>query len=132
MEKFNQLTPAEEERLAWLIEECSEVIKACTKIQRHGYYSYDPSNIHHLGNRADLETEIQDVLNQSEISTAIFEETADGFLEGVKDDLELLKGTYEELMEVAEDEGHKEIANYAQDQILDLAKSIWMLTATLS
>ena len=26
----------------------------------------------------------------------------------------------------------KVIANYAQDQILDIAKSIWMLTATLS
>ena len=76
--------------------------------------------------------EIQDVLNNSEISTAIFEEDADGFLTGVKDDLELLKGTYEELMEVAEDEGHKEIANYAQDQILDIAKSIWMLNSTLS
>jgi starvation-inducible DNA-binding protein len=76
--------------------------------------------------------EIQDVLNQSEISTAIFEEDADGFLEGVKDDLELLKGTYEDLMAVAEVEGHEEIANYAQDQILDLAKSIWMLNATLS
>ena len=44
--------------------------------------------------------EIQDVLNQSEISTAIFEEDSDGFLEGVKSDLELLKGTYEELMAV--------------------------------
>lgn len=76
--------------------------------------------------------EIQDVLNQSEISTGIFEEDADGFLEGVKDDLELLKGTYEELMVIAEDEGHKEIANYAQDQILDISKSIWMLSSTLA
>ena len=76
--------------------------------------------------------EIQDVLNQSEIGTGIFEETADGFLEGVRDDLELLKGTYEELMAIAESEGHKEIANYAQDQILDLAKSLWMLNSTLS
>jgi starvation-inducible DNA-binding protein len=32
--------------------------------------------------------EIQDVLNQSEIGTGIFEEDADGFLHGVKDDLE--------------------------------------------
>ena len=76
--------------------------------------------------------EIQDVLNQSEIGTGIFEEDADGFLYGVKDDLEHLKGTYEGLMAVAEKEGHEEIANYAQDQILDLAKSIWMLSATLS
>ena len=76
--------------------------------------------------------EIQDVLNQSEISTAIFEEDSDGFLEGVKSDLELLKGTYEELMAVAEVEGHEEIANYSQDRILALAKFIWMLDATLS
>lgn len=75
--------------------------------------------------------EIQDVLNNSEIGTGIFEEDADGFLYGVKDDLELLKGTYEGLMAVAEKEGHEEIANYAQDQVLDLAKSIWMLKATL-
>lgn len=76
--------------------------------------------------------EIQDVLNQSEIGTGIFEEDSDGFLHGVKDDLELLKGTYEQLMAVAEKNGHEEIANYAQEQILDLAKSIWMLNATLS
>lgn len=63
MNKFNQLTPAQEERLAWLVEECSEVIKACTKIQRHGYFSYDPTDSNHLGNKVDLETEIQDVLN---------------------------------------------------------------------
>ena len=76
--------------------------------------------------------EIQDVLNQSEISTAIFEEDSDGFLEGVKSDLELLKGTYEELMAVAEVEGHEEIANSSQDRILALAKFIWMIDATLS
>jgi DNA-binding ferritin-like protein len=34
-------------------------------------------------------------------------------------------------MTVAEKEGHEEIANYAQEQILDLAKSIWMLNSTL-
>ena len=76
--------------------------------------------------------EIQDVLNNSEIGTGIFEEDADGFLHGVKDDLEQLKGTYEGLMAVAEKEGHEEIANYAQDRILALAKQIWMLNATLS
>ena len=76
--------------------------------------------------------EIQDVLNQSQVPTGIFEEDADGFLHGVRDDLETLKGSYEELMAVAELEGHEEIANYAQDQILDIAKSIWMLNATLS
>lgn len=63
MDKFNQLSSAQEERLVYLIEECSEVIKASTKILRHGYYSYDPTNKDHLGNKVDLETEIQDVLN---------------------------------------------------------------------
>jgi DNA-binding ferritin-like protein len=76
--------------------------------------------------------EIQDVLNQSEIGTGIFEEDSDGFLHGVKDDLELLKGSYEALMAVSEREGHEEIANYAQERILALAKFIWMFDATLS
>lgn len=76
--------------------------------------------------------EIQDVLNQSEIGTGIFEEDSDGFLHGVKDDLEILKGSYEALMAISEREGHEEIANYAQDRILALAKQIWMLNATLS
>jgi DNA-binding ferritin-like protein len=75
--------------------------------------------------------EIQDVLNQSEIGTGIFEEDADGFLHGVKDDLESLKGSYESLMTVAEKDGHEEIANYAQERILQLAKFIWMLNSTL-
>jgi DNA-binding ferritin-like protein len=34
-------------------------------------------------------------------------------------------------MEIAEGEGHQEIANYAQEQVLDIAKSIWMLDSTL-
>jgi hypothetical protein len=53
-ENFNKLTPAETERLAWLIEECGEVVKAGSKILRHGYYSYDPSDPDHKGNRDDL------------------------------------------------------------------------------
>lgn len=39
---FNQLTPAQAERLALLAEECAEVIQAITKIQRHGYGSRHP------------------------------------------------------------------------------------------
>jgi DNA-binding ferritin-like protein len=49
----------------------------------------------------------------------------------VRTDLELLKECFEELMAVADSEGHLEISNYAQDQILDIAKSIWMISATL-
>jgi len=53
-EHFNQLTPAESERLALLIEECSEVQKTATKILRHGYENgWNGSN-----NRKDLTTEL--------------------------------------------------------------------------
>lgn len=57
--------------------------------------------------------------------------TADELLSDVRNDLEQLKGSYEELMSVADSDGHLEISNYAQDQILDIAKSIWMINSTL-
>lgn len=62
MKPFNKLTPAEAERLAWLIEECSEVQKAATKILRHGYEGKDPTNPDHLGNRHDLTDELADLI----------------------------------------------------------------------
>lgn len=43
MQHFNQLTPAEAERLAILIEECGETIQAASKVLRHGWESYDPT-----------------------------------------------------------------------------------------
>lgn len=54
----NNLTFAEEERLALLIEECSEVIQAATKILRHGYYSYNPFDKNRKTNKSELEKEI--------------------------------------------------------------------------
>lgn len=42
-EHFNRLTPAEHERLAYLMEECGEVIQAIGKIMRHGWESRDPT-----------------------------------------------------------------------------------------
>lgn len=42
MEHFNQLTPAQAERLAILAEECGEVVQVVGKILRHGYRSYHP------------------------------------------------------------------------------------------
>ena len=74
---------------------------------------------------------IAEILMCSEITDADVVGTADELLATVRDDLDHLRGCYEELMAVAEDEGHREIANYAQDQILDIAKSIWMLDSTL-
>jgi len=46
-------------------------------------------------------------------------------------DVEHLRDCYAELIEIAEEEEHDEIANYAQDRILALNKHAWMLKATL-
>lgn len=59
---FNNLTAAEAERLAHLIEELAEAQQAACKVLRHGYASYDPTDPTHLGNRRDLENELSDVL----------------------------------------------------------------------
>jgi DNA-binding ferritin-like protein len=80
---------------------------------------------------AFMPVSIAEVLTCSEISDSDIEGDADELLNAVRDDLEQLKGCYEELMAVADEEGHAEISNYAQDQILDIAKSIWMLNSTL-
>ena len=78
-----------------------------------------------------MPSEVQFVLNESAIPTTMFEGDSLELLDGVKVDLEMLKSFYEELMVTAEAEGRDEIANYAQDRILALAKHIWMLESTL-
>lgn len=60
MAEFADLTDSERERLEMLVEECGEVIIACTKILRHGYDNHRPGS--HEFNRNDLEFEIGDVL----------------------------------------------------------------------
>ena len=75
--------------------------------------------------------DIFDILDGSEVKPTRIEGSADELLESVMDNLETLKGCYEELMTAAAAEGHEEISNYAQDQILDIAKSIWMLKSTV-
>lgn len=75
--------------------------------------------------------EIQDVLNQSHISTGQIDGDSDHLIASIMDDLDHLKAEYETLVRYSEDEGHDEIANYAQDRILTLAKQIWMLRSTL-
>jgi NTP pyrophosphatase (non-canonical NTP hydrolase) len=60
-ERFNKLTPAEDERLSILAEECSEVIKTVMKIKRHGYESVDPTGVEIGTNRDQLQTELGDV-----------------------------------------------------------------------
>lgn len=56
---FNQLSPAEAERLAILAEECGEVIQIIGKILRHGFDSCHPSTM--LSNREALTKEMGDV-----------------------------------------------------------------------
>jgi DNA-binding ferritin-like protein len=78
-----------------------------------------------------MPTSLDQVIGSSQINSDDVEGSADSLLEDVRSDLLQLKGDHEELMQVAEDDGHKEIANYAQDRILTLAKYIWMLDSTL-
>jgi NTP pyrophosphatase (non-canonical NTP hydrolase) len=63
MEPANKLTLGQVERFVYLIEECSEVIKAATKILRHGFDASDFSTGQEVkyDNRADLEREVVDV-----------------------------------------------------------------------
>lgn len=72
-----------------------------------------------------------DVCENSTIPTDAIEGSADEMLESVMMDLEHLLGDFRELQTISGDEGFNEIQNYAQDQILDIEKSIWMLKATL-
>lgn len=57
---FNQLTPAQAERLALLMEEMGEAQQAIGKILRHGYESHHPND--GPSNRQSLERELGDVV----------------------------------------------------------------------
>ena len=75
--------------------------------------------------------DISEVLEMSSIDTGELSGTSDHLLQMVMEDLEYLRDEYRDLVQIADEEGLDEIANYAQDQVLDLEKSIWMLRATL-
>jgi hypothetical protein len=57
-EHFNELTPAEHERLSLLMEESAEVIQIIGKILRHGYDRYNPDVVKHVDNRMLLTKEL--------------------------------------------------------------------------
>lgn len=80
---------------------------------------------------AFMPVSIAEILESSEISDDFVEGSADELLDTVRSNLEQLKACYQELNEVADEEEHDEISNYAQEQILDIAKSLWMLNSTL-
>ena len=81
--------------------------------------------------QAYMPNNLQDVIVNSHIPNSPLEGSSEQLITEVKDDLEHLKSCYIDLMSISEIEGHQEIANYAQDRILALAKHIWMLSATL-
>lgn len=75
--------------------------------------------------------ELQTVLDDSHIRPYEISGDSIRLITDVMEDLTYLKDCYIELMKISDDEGHDEIANYAQDRILAIAKHIWMLKATL-
>ncbi|QBJ04542.1 nucleoside triphosphate pyrophosphohydrolase [Pseudomonas phage Lana] len=58
---FNELTPAQAERLAILAEEMGEAIQIIGKILRHGYDSFNPDSLDIRTNRQYLHDELTDV-----------------------------------------------------------------------
>jgi DNA-binding ferritin-like protein len=75
--------------------------------------------------------DLMDVIETSRAYAGAIEGSADELLLQVQDDLQALLDDFKELIETANSEGLDEIANYAQDQALDLEKSLWMLRVTL-
>src|SRR5574343_1791543 len=66
---FNQLSPAEAERLALLSEELGEAQQAIGKILRHGYESCSPFDWDKISNREALERELGDCLLALDLMT---------------------------------------------------------------
>lgn len=81
--------------------------------------------------REYMPCDISEVLQDSHIDTGELSGSADYYLEMVLEDLDHLIDEYRTLIDVAEEEGHQEIANYAQDRVLALEKQTWMLRSTL-
>jgi hypothetical protein len=60
---INNLTPAQLERLALLLEEMGEAQQLIGKILRHGYWSFNPNDEDETPNHLLLEKELGDVLS---------------------------------------------------------------------
>lgn len=75
---------------------------------------------------------LQSVIIDSHLDDLPMEGTSIELLTSVYEDIEHLKGCYEELIKIANTEGYDHISNYAQDRVLSLSKFCWMLESTLS
>jgi NTP pyrophosphatase (non-canonical NTP hydrolase) len=63
MKPFNDLSPAEAERLAMLSEEAGEIVQIIGKIFRHGYDSMHPMELNtQIDNRRNLCKELGDLV----------------------------------------------------------------------
>ena len=101
-----------------------------------GVYERRPEQIDRIGEllrtmQEYMPCDINDVVSESNIPTDAIEGTSDYLLEQVMMDLEHLLDDFKTLIMIADNEGYDEIGNYAQDQALDIEKSIWMLRVTL-
>ena len=81
--------------------------------------------------QSEMPCDLTGVLERSEIDSTELAGDADFLLSMVEEDLEYLVGNYRDLINVATAEGQDQIANYAQDRITTLEKSIWMINSTL-
>ncbi|MSU91873.1 hypothetical protein GE300_20060 [Rhodobacteraceae bacterium 2CG4] len=71
---FYELTPAEAERLAMLIDAASDVIKIAAKTLMHGYESYHPTDSS-ITNRMLLSREVTDLCAMVELMDRDFDPT---------------------------------------------------------
>lgn len=79
-----------------------------------------------------MPTSLSKVTSDSHIMDNDLDGSSDYLLTAIYDDIEHLKGCYEELIKVGNEEGYDHISNYAQDRVLQLSKFCWMLSSTLS
>jgi DNA-binding ferritin-like protein len=81
--------------------------------------------------QAFMPSSLEYVVDHSHLSNEELSGTGLELLEAVYEDLEHLIDCYGHLNRCAIDDGHDEIANYAQERILSLKKHCWMLRSTL-
>jgi DNA-binding ferritin-like protein len=101
-----------------------------------GIYEGLQANIDTLAEQLrTLKTKMPTSLGAVEILSATEDREVTGdamaLLKGVYDDLEIMIDLYQDLNVIAEEEMHSEISNFAQDQMMLLRKSCWMLRSIL-
>ena len=99
-------------------------------------YEYFQGNIDTLAEklrtvRGMMPNNIHAVLELAMLEDKATEGTAEELLSTILDSLEVMIDQYHELYEAAEAVNYIDISNFAQDQIAILAKSRWMIEATL-